>query len=302
MDRSSLSAADGPWSPEIWVRGERNAALGTIDVKIFGERNTATNALKQLIERNSRSRVLPSVAKEIDTTFDRAMRLISKLPFKTTLREAYIDRVFRAKSPRLAWKHAATNFSDLSAFRDCAVLLTTRHPASWLVAFHRRPYHALGAVPAKFATFLTTRQKTVWRDNLQRRSMTPIELWNAKMASYVSFSKRLEATGTVCRWVRFEDFVRDQSSVFESLRDILSEPAETVSVIAKSTKERSKDFRYYRDYYGNAVWLRDIDELSRNLIDQRLDWQLAAELGYRPLAELAPEPTLSSNASLMPLS
>jgi hypothetical protein len=257
------------------------------DIKIFGERNTATNALKQLIERNSTSRVLPSTAREFDSGFGTKVRVISKLPFGAMLREIYIDRVFRGKGSRLSWKHTATNFSDIEDLRDCIVLLTTRHPASWLLALYRRPYHRVKAGPVAFSDFLTTKWKTVKRDKLEDRFVTPSEIWNAKMCSYVAFSKNLGETGITCRWVRFEDFVCDQPAVFDGLRDVLLDPADAVSVIAESTKDRSKDFRYYRDYYANVRWLSEIDEASRKLIDSTVNWEVAGDFGYCRLAHLA---------------
>lgn len=123
---------------------------GRASIKIFGERNSATTALKQLIERNSSSRVLPSVAEELDPQFRFRMRLLTGLPMGSRLGERYIDGVFRGEQPRFAWKHAATAFDDASSLSDCAVVFAVRHPASWLLALHRRPYHACGPVPAAF--------------------------------------------------------------------------------------------------------------------------------------------------------
>jgi hypothetical protein len=258
-------------------------------VKIFGERNTATNALKKLVERNSGSRVLPSVASELERRGPRRVRMISKLPFGPALREIYIDRVFRSRAPRLSWKHCATTFSDVSEFRDCLVLLTTRHPASWLLALHRRPYHHREAVPERFEEFLTTEWRPTKRDNLKLRSLTPIEMWNVKSRSHVAFASALSSAGIAWRWVAFERFVCDQASVFEDLRSVLVEPAAAVSPVTESTKDRTKDYLYYRDYYGQCRWLTEIDPVSRQLIDGAVDWDIASGFGYRPLAAMARE-------------
>ena len=45
-------------------------------VKIFGERNTATNALKALIETNSEATALPGVSSEIDPAIVERLRLL----------------------------------------------------------------------------------------------------------------------------------------------------------------------------------------------------------------------------------
>jgi hypothetical protein len=260
---------------------------GRVNVKIFGERNSATTALKLLIERNSSSRVLPSVAEELDPMFRARMRMLSRLPFGSRLGERYIDSVFRGNAPPFSWKHTATEFADIASLRDCVVVFAVRHPASWLLGLHRRPYHSSTRVPKSFAEFLAVRWKTVERDNLGRRSLRPAELWNMKLASYVSVSARLLDAGIPCRWVLFEDFVRDQASVFGALRGLLRNPTTAVSAITASTKERSKGLGYYRDYYGKKRWLADIDEADRKRIDDSVDWSLAARFGYRRLSELA---------------
>lgn len=267
--------------------GASGAQQERVNVKIFGERNSATTALKRLIERNSSSRVLPSVVEELSPSFGAKRRMLARLPLGPSLSERYIDSVFRGKPPRFAWKHAATEFSDAGSLEDCVVVFAVRHPASWLRALHRKPYHLPGRVPAAFPQFLAARWRTVGRDNLGRRALRPAELWNAKMRSYASFSARLLDAGIPCRWVRFEDFVHDQARVFDALRGLLSRPATDVSIVTRSTKERSKSVHFYREYYGNRRWLAEIDAIGRERIDESVDWSLAAQFGYRRLAELA---------------
>jgi hypothetical protein len=73
---------------------------------------------------------------------------------------------------------------------------------------------------------------------------------------------------------------------------VLCQPAETVSIITQSTKEKSKTFRYYREYYGKNQWLSEIDAASRARMESSIDWNLAAQFGYRRF----PEPYRSRNA------
>jgi hypothetical protein len=257
------------------------------EIKIFGERNTGTNALKQLIETNSDSRVLPSIAKELDPRFTKVVRLLARLPFKAVLREAYTDHVFSGRSPRLSWKHTATEFGGAADFSECAVILTTRHPASWLLALHRRPYHAAEKVSTDFSEFLTTKWKPVRRDNLSERFVTPVEMWNVKMRSYMSLARQLSEQGVPFVWLRFEDFVVDQSAAFERIRGFLLSPAESATAVDESTKDKSKSYQYYRNYYGRALWLNEIDERSLGMIDRSVDWEIAGLFDYRPLADLS---------------
>lgn len=255
-------------------------------VKIFGERNTGTNALKQLIEKNSDSRVLPSVASELDPWFPLKWRTLALLPGGKARIERYIDGVFRGRTPTLAWKHAATNLTDVSDFSDCLVVLTTRHPASWALALYRRPYHSFGEKPSTFPEFLSMRWQPVTRDALTAGAFTPIEMWNMKMRSYVTFASALATKGAAHVWVRFEDFVGDQEAVFDRLRGCLTNPAETCSIVSASTKDPSKDYAYYRDYYRREAWATEIDPDSEAILTDAVDWSIAVAFGYRPPADL----------------
>ena len=125
-----------------------------VKIKIFGERNSSTNALRRLLEQNTQSRVLPSVAPELDPHFAERMKSMAQRPQANLLQESYVDSIFRTAKPQFSWKHGATHFASLDDFRDCLVIFALRHPASWLLALHRRPYHALQPVPSRFEDFL----------------------------------------------------------------------------------------------------------------------------------------------------
>ena len=256
-------------------------------IKIFGERNTSTGALKLLVERNSKSRVLPSTTAEVDPRFDMAM--VRRLAPHSPEREAYLDSCFRDASPRHSWKHAATIFPDISDFADCLVALTFRHPASWLLALHRRPYHALAPVPPKLADFVTAPWMPVARDRLGTASLTPAGLYNAKAAAAIGFARQLAAAGYGHVTVRFEDFAVDQVAVMERMRPHLLDLASIVTPIEASTKDPSKRRADYRAYYGDGRWVKDIPEDAARVIDAAIDWAAVASLGYRPVADMIAE-------------
>lgn len=252
------------------------------EVKIFGERNTGTNALKALIERNSSTKVPPSVAKEIDPAFETVKRIFAVLPglYGARFTEAYIDRLFGGRDPRLAWKHTATRFKDLGTLGERSVVITTRHPASWLLGLHRRPYHALSEVATAFPAFLTMNWKLLQRDNLDNDTMLPGGLWSAKARSHLAFAETLARRNVAFRIVKFEDFVVDQRASFGALKPLLSDAADDPAIIRDSTKDRSKDHAYYRDYYGRERWTEEIDGESAEIIRRTVDWSVAGDLGY----------------------
>ena len=251
-------------------------------LKIFGERNTATNALKVLIETNSKTRVSPSVAKELDTSFRWKMRLLGRLPkmFRARATEAYIDSVFRGRSPKFAWKHTATRFQDISCLEGSACALTIRNPISWLFGLHRRPYNALATTPAEFSSFLNWPWELCRRDNLEDKKLTPPEIWNQKARYLVDFAEQAERRNIETVAIKFEDFVVDQDAVFARIKHLLVEPADRPSIVQSSTKDRTKDHNYYRDYYTQEKWLSEIEPTCVQSAGQRVDWGLAGIFGY----------------------
>jgi hypothetical protein len=258
--------------------------LAAVEIKIFGERNTGTNALKALIETNSRSNVAPSVAREIDPHFDLKAKILSRLPtrYRASATEAYIDRLFRKSSPKLAWKHSATRFNDVACFEGCLVVGTIRNPISWLVGLHRAPYHTLVPVPSAFSAFLDLEWQLCARDNLEASAVVPAELWNQKARSLLDLIEALQRRNLTHVLVRFEDFVMDQNSTFARLKEFLHEPAADCSIVKRSTKDRSKDHSYYADYYGQERWLKEIDRAAIQAAMSRLDWGIARSFGYSP--------------------
>lgn len=270
-------------SAKIEATATQGRRLDRHEVKIFGERNTGTTALKRLIERNSSTTVCPSVAKELDPHYGLKMELLRRAPrrYRRRLTETYIDRLFRRVTPRLAWKHTATAFDEIQSFDGCPVIVMTRHPASWLLGLHRHPYHALASVDRDFSAFLRAHWILVKRDNLDRQAMRPGDLWNAKTRAHLALIEKLSKTNMQVRMVKFEDFVVDQKAMFHTLAGILDNPADQPEVIERSTKDGAKDFRYYQDYYREERWKSDITPEGAELIDQSIDWVLAGEVGYR---------------------
>jgi hypothetical protein len=268
---------------EIEPTATQGRRRGLHEVKIFGERNTGTTALKRLIERNSSSTVCPSVAVELDPLFGLKMEVLRRAPrrYRRRLTETYIDRVFRRVTPRLAWKHTATAFDEIHSFDGCPVIVMTRHPASWLLGLHHHPYHALVSVDRDLSAFLRAHWIPVKRDNLDRRALLPGDLWNAKTRSQLSLVEKLSKANMQVRVVKFEDFVVDQKATFHTLKGILVNPADQPEIIERSTKDRTKDFRYYEDYYREERWKSDITRESAELIDQSIDWVLAGDVGYK---------------------
>lgn len=256
--------------------------------KIFGERNCSTNALRQLIEMNSAARVAPSVAADFSGAVPLAMRGLTRLAGqrgagRKALRERLADALFARTGDLNAWKHCLTDFPDTAPFRDTLVIFCVRHPASWLLALHRRPHHARAPVPERFEDFLAMGWPTVGRERMGGRTLTPPALYQAKVAAYLDFAARLEADGIACRTLRFEAFAADQIAQFAALAPDLAAPAAAPVPITRGTKDPERSAAYYRDYYGQERWREDLSPEATEVLRNTLDWDLFARVGYGPL-------------------
>ncbi|WP_170457671.1 hypothetical protein [Ruegeria arenilitoris] len=252
-------------------------------VKVFGERNTSTNALTSLICKNSRSSVAPSTAKDLDPGFLKRIRLAEKLGVPSGVREWMTDRVFVGRDPLSMWKHTATNFDDVASLADTHVVFCVRHPASWILGLYKRPYHVHGRAASGLTEFLDKRWKTVGRERLNGRRVGAIELYNIKMHAYSELQQRLHSMGISHSIVRHEDFAVDQHSVFEKLKPYLVGPNTEFSSLDASTKDQEKSREYYRDYYGGQKWRNEIDADSMQRINEEIEWQLLEVLSYYPV-------------------
>ena len=260
---------------------------GDYDVKIFGERNTATNALKAIIQANSASVPAPSVAGAIDPSIlwkIKATNLLSRLPPAQNLahriREAAVDRVFRNAPEPWAWKHAATCFDSVHSFEGMTVLVTVRNPASWVQSLHKNPYHIHPAPPASLEAFLDHRWPTVGRERLAGMSYRPLNLYAEKLRAYLGFFDQLDHAGIPWRIVPFETLIMDQTHSFSMIQDILKAPASEFQELESSTKSRKKSLASYQEYYGKERWRDEIGSLY-DRIRRDFPETLAGEFGYR---------------------
>lgn len=248
-------------------------------VKIFGERNTSTNALGILIKRNFKEiKIWPSKASELEPNITKKLRLIGHQEGGKK-KENEIDKVFSDVPPLLSWKHSATCFNDLESFSDVKIIVMVRHPASWLLALHKRPYHALQHVEHDFEKFLLQPWKTTKRDLLGERTVTPIELWNLKTKSYLDFIDKAGKTIDI-EIFKFEDFAISQEETLKRLSQSLKGRQGEVSVVEKSTKDTKKDAEWYSDYYGNERWRENLSKASNSIINESVDTDIMNRLSY----------------------
>lgn len=252
-------------------------------LKVFGERNTSTNALIQSVSFNAPDiSILPSTASNLSGNVSRKIKEINETfngLERSFIREEYIDSVFQGCDWQMAWKHSATNFEVDKIEDDVKVIINVRHPASWLLALHRRPYHALQRVEENFNDFICQPWKTVRRDNLGEVNITPVDLWNLKCQSYIDFYNK-NSTGDNIFFVKFEDFSQSQENALNPFLNAAYGNVSSFSEIVKSPKSDIKNSKWYREYYGKELWKKEISHYAFRLIEERVDKKLCEFFSY----------------------
>lgn len=241
-------------------------------VKIYGERNTNTNYLSELIRLNLALPELPGVVPAD------IKRYQDKWPGNEWLRDLYFLSNY---GHNLGWKHAAVDWSRLKKARlykrnSVTVVTLTKNPYAWLLSLYKRPYHQYYAKKPAFSEFLTRPWKTVCREGMPRWVESPVHLWNIKNASYLRDADEGRALH-----LRAEDTLIDPLQVIEQIAQVAGvlRVGEFRNVLS-STKDGSKDFNYYRDYYLGESWRSGLSEQDIEIINRQLDAGLMRRYGY----------------------
>jgi hypothetical protein len=258
------------------------------DIKLFGERNTGTHALKELIETNSSSRCAPSTAREVQKDVSRQLSRLKRLErlgiFRQKVqkkKENIIDRVFEDVEAIHCWKHCATLFNSVQSLEGVGVVFLVRHPASWMLSLYKNPYHILPPPGGTLKDFVSHQWQPVGRERLGSRSFNPLELYHRKLASYSTLQEQLGAAGIPYKCINFEELVTDQTAVFLKIRGLLRDPGKILSPVLRSTKASDKTLEDYANYYKHEKWRSELGEAAQPINDQ-IDWELVGKFGYSP--------------------
>jgi len=243
--------------------------------KIYGERNCGTNYLRNLIQRNLNTRLLPGVAPR------RVRRLFRVYPvLHERLIDAWFDITFRYN---LGWKHMFAPDIDrlqrttVSIDRTLFIFLS-KNPYAWLLSLQRHPYHFHGPT-SNFNVFIRSKWPTVGRENHPAPFPNLVVMWNQKNISYLQLAHNLPHSLIL----RYEDMVADPESMIRTIAEELeiSLKNNTFTNVHASVKgEEDKDFAWYRTYYQEERWREQLDDDALRFINSHLDHDLLYTLGY----------------------
>ena len=244
-------------------------------IKIYGERNSGTNYIDRLIRKNLEVHPLTSIAPAPIQVLQRI------LPGNQLVRDKYFQLTY---ARNLGWKHTRVRTpAELRQYdivrKGICFVTVTKNPYAWLLSLHRKPYHNYYGRKPDFVAFLRAPWRTVGRDNCEKVLRDPVALWNVKNKSY------LRLQGFQNLHVTTESVLADPNAFIDTVSESFSIPKsrEYFSNLHESTKEKSKNFDYYRDYYLNEKWKNELSDEAISTINSRLDKTLVDYFGYELL-------------------
>ena len=278
-------------------------------LKIYGERNTGTNYLEQLLLVN-----LAHLPRDIQ----------GKIQYISSPTGDIISPEESAQ--HLGWKHRLLEPSFLQALHikqeDIRIVTLTKNPYSWLLSLHKRPYNVVSArtqvmrqnehglfIPPSPSRIRVMRFLNRWRsktftcwDKYQKLTFQqflhaawftvphegssniehPMALWNQKNAAYLNVAKYYPVL--LCTYEQLlatpEATVR---RIFLSLGVTLKK-FENIAQSTKKTDRAQKDHGYYYNYYLNEEWRRKLTPHDIARITTQLDPQVMNAFQYLPLS------------------
>jgi hypothetical protein len=247
--------------------------VSTPTIKIYGERNTGSNYLQQLIKNNLNVYILQGTAPY-------GIRRIQRfLPGKEWLIDLYFSLTF---SNNLGWKHSLvkdiTELKKYEIIKKILFITLTKNPYSWLISLYRRPYHQYYSGKPDFEKFLNSTWKTVKRENAQKVFSNPIELWNKKNRSYITLKQNFPTIN-----LRYEDILKNPEEITERIKNKfnLNMKKDEFYNIIESTKKDQTNYFFYKKYYLNEEWKKNLSNNCIKIINENIDKDLLDYYNYK---------------------
>lgn len=235
-------------------------------LKVFGERNTGTNYITDLILLNYPVHILSDGP---PYWWEKRFGLSG-----LSMECYFLLTAWR----NLGWKHAVPKLSKRQT-QSTNFVVVTKNPYSWLLSLHKRPYHNWESRNLSFNEFLMAPWPLMRCDGINAESLTPTELWNIKNQSYLRFVDSVDTAILV----RYESVLEDPATLLHELSLLVGYPLEeNFQLLDKGAKssDKHKTFNEYRDYYLNELWREKLSAEDLARINQSLDPDLVRRLGY----------------------
>lgn len=254
-------------------------------VKVFGERNTGTNFLNQLLKENTTLKVLEHGEnkrhKERALEIYKKHKITEKLAQKIILERLIDNERENEFSHNFGWKHSAPSLQKIKAqkiYEKTLFICLIRNPWRFLTSLHHRPYNLIPVPGPNFSDFIRSPFLTNSRDGLSDNFIkSPVELWNKKVGSYQALQNK--TNGNVIT-TYYEEIIINLSEFMYSLSQHCEIKSGKIVVPHKSTKGDNKNFEEYR---AEAISYDPLKFMSKDdalYIHQKLDTSVIKETPY----------------------
>ncbi len=276
-------------------------------VKVFGERNTGTRAMRRMLELTP---TLTTAAPARQTTTELAeisakIAAIRGAKWRRLYQDAIKDQLLADAPQVYAWKHAAPRFDASFAKNGARAIFVVRNPYAWALSLFETPYHFRGRRPADFDAFLTHPWATTARDQVASILPSPISLWNLKTAAYEKFQISATAAMVPTTVLKFEDFVFDPAGSLAHALHQVDAPSKGLRPLPFSTKNPQESLATIQERAKGETWTSRLTSENVALLNELIDWRLAAAHGYKKLDPIDfPETRINpyaANLSIAPI-
>jgi hypothetical protein len=253
-------------------------------VKVFGERNSGTHYIANLLHHNFSCRQLRGTA---NLSRETMTAVLDGLPPKSrpAERERLTDQAILAQLEEdFGWKHGCVHFEALTRrpHHSLATLFVVvhKHPADWLRSLYRRPYNALQPVKKwSFSEFIRQPWRPSRKENLPREpAANPIELWNEKHRSWLALSSK----GYTALYFKNSDFLNSFESTLSPLTGFLKRrhPDSPLINATKATKGSCETVEQLKEKYVETPPFEGYSIDDRQFVEEQLDCGVLSALGY----------------------
>ena len=253
-------------------------------VKVFGERNTGTNFLNQLIRKNSNFNVLEHQSNQ--SSLNKLNLVLPELKTKQyseSLRRLILDRLIDQQRKdefnlNYGWKHSMVHMPELSysaRFENTLFIFLIRNPWRFVSALHKRPYNLNPRPRGDLLHFIDSTFIANERDGFKRAIVfNPVDLWNLKVESYYQCHGTLKSS-LICF---YENVVQSPQCFLESLRPF-GLINQDIALPIESTKKEEKSFYDYqneafiynpREELGDEVYLKILGKLDKDTLQKTI--------------------------------
>lgn len=251
-------------------------------VKIFGERNTGTNFLNQLLRKNTDLKLLNhgsnnTARKRKDTLLRNINKYMGeksengvRISKATNILDRLIDQQRKDEyTLNYGWKHSAIEYEKLKTndlYNETIFICLIRNPWRFVSSLHRRPYNLYPKVKCDLVEFIKMPFLANERDGIKDIYLSnPVDLWNQKVESYFEVAKKSDRI-MICY---YEDIMINMPEFMERLRPYCK-ISNKIEIPINSTKGDAKTFDDYKKETQSYNPKKDLGEEVYDLIRRRL--------------------------------